>query len=145
MHAPRRRPITGAMACAAAPAEIRLFVCDDAVELRALLRLALESEEGVSVVGEAGSGEGLTEAVLAAGANVVLLDLSMPGVDGLEALPPLRAAAPGLAIVVLSGYERERMEARTLALGADRYLEKHASLEQVRLTVHQVAAERTAP
>ena len=83
----------------------------------------------VDVVGEAADGEGLADAVRDAGADVVLLDLSMPRVDGLEALADLRAAAPELGIVVLSGFEEERMAAKALALGADRYLEKAVGME----------------
>jgi DNA-binding NarL/FixJ family response regulator len=72
----------------------------------------------------------------------VLLDLSMPHVDGVEALADLRAAAPDLGIVVLSGFEERRMAAKALALGADRYVEKAAGMEVVRTTVRAVAAAR---
>ena len=94
------------------------------------------------VVGEAEDGRGLTAAVLAARADVVLLDLSMPRVDGLEALADLRAAAPGIGIVVLSGFDPARMEAKALALGADRYLAKAAGMGEVRATVRAVHALR---
>ena len=69
----------------------------------------------------------------------------MPRVDGLEALAELRAAAPDVGIVVLSGFERHRMAAKALALGADRYLEKAAGMEDVRATVRAVAAGRRGP
>ncbi|MET0687209.1 MAG: EAL domain-containing protein [Solirubrobacteraceae bacterium] len=128
------------------PAErIRLFLCDDAPELRALLRAFLEWGGDVDIVGEAEDGEGLAEAVREAEADVVLLDLSMPRVDGLEALAELRADDPALGIVVLSGFEPSRMAAKALALGADRYLEKAAGMEDVRATVRAVAAGRRGP
>ncbi|MGI8779529.1 MAG: EAL domain-containing protein [Solirubrobacteraceae bacterium] len=128
---------------AAAPADpIRVYLCDDAPALRHLLRSFLEWGGDVAIVGEAGDGEGLTEAVRGAEADVVLLDLSMPRVDGLEALADLRAADPDLGIVVLSGFEPQRMAANALALGADRYLEKAAGMEDVRATVRAVAAGR---
>jgi DNA-binding NarL/FixJ family response regulator len=107
-----------------------------------LLHTFLEFGGDVDVVGEAADGEGLTEAVLASGADVLLLDLSMPRVDGLEALADLRAAAPELGIVVLSGFEEERMGAKALALGADRYVEKAVGMEEVRSAVRAVAAAR---
>jgi DNA-binding NarL/FixJ family response regulator len=66
----------------------------------------------------------------------------MPRVDGLEALADLRAAEPDLGIVVLSGFEQHRMEPKALALGADRYLEKAAGMEEVRAAVRGVAAAR---
>jgi CheY-like chemotaxis protein len=121
---------------------IRVFLCDDAAALRDLLRTFLELGGDVTIVGEAGDGEGLTEAVREAGTDVLLLDLSMPRVDGLEALADLRAAEPELGIIVLSGFEQHRMEAKALALGADRYLEKAVGMEDVRATVRAVAAAR---
>jgi DNA-binding NarL/FixJ family response regulator len=121
---------------------IRAYLCDDAPALRLLLRAYLEWGGDVEVVGEAADGHGLTTAVGEAGADVVLLDLSMPHVDGLEALADLRAAEPDLGIVVLSGFEEHRMAAKALALGADRYLEKAAGMDEVRSTVRAVAAAR---
>ncbi len=130
----------------AAPAErVRVFLCDDAPALRHLLRSFLEWGGDVEITGEAGDGEGLTEAVRDAGADVVLLDLSMPRVDGLEALADLRAALPDLGIVVLSGFEEQRMAAKALALGADRYVEKAAGMEDVRTAVRAVHAARRVP
>jgi diguanylate cyclase (GGDEF)-like protein len=124
--------------------DLRVFVCDDAADLRALVRAALEWEDGVSVVGEAHSGAGLSDAVRAASADVVLLDLAMPDVDGLEAIPVLRGELPGVGIVVLSGFERARMESEALALGADRYLEKAAGLAAMRAAVREVGETRRA-
>ena len=66
----------------------------------------------------------------------------MPGVDGMEAIGALRAADRDLGIVVLSGFERARMEAPALALGADRYLEKRAGMAAVRAAVTEVAGAR---
>jgi CheY-like chemotaxis protein len=129
----------------AAPDPIRVFLCDDAPALRHLLRSFLEWGGDVEIVGEAGDGAGLADAVRDAGADVVLLDLSMPRVDGLEALADLRAVAPDLGIVVLSGFEEQRMAAKALALGADRYLEKAAGMERVRATVRAVHAGRRGP
>ena len=73
------------------------------------------------------------------------MDLSMPRVDGLAAVEHLRAAMPDIGIVVLSGFEKERMLARALAMGADVYVEKRAPLEDIRRTVHEVAAARREP
>jgi CheY-like chemotaxis protein len=122
--------------------QIRVYLCDDAPALRHLLRSYLEWGGDVEVVGESADGEGLTDAVCDADAEVVLLDLSMPRVDGLEALADLRAAAPDLGIVVLSGFEEHRMAAKALALGADRYMEKASGMEEVRASVRAVAADR---
>jgi DNA-binding NarL/FixJ family response regulator len=119
-----------------------VFLCDDSPSLRQLLRAVLESEAGIVVVGEAGDGHGLAEAVRDAGADVVVLDVSMPRVDGLSALTALRAAGADVGIIVLSGREPAATAAKAIALGADRYLKKSDGMEQVRAAVRAVAAER---
>jgi len=120
----------------------RVFLCDDSQELRFLLRTFLEAEGDLAVVGEAGECEDLGRAVHDSAADVVVLDLSMPRSDGLAALPALREAVPDLGIVVLSGFDRGRMAARALALGADSYLEKTCGMDAVRATVRAAATGR---
>ena len=66
----------------------------------------------------------------------------MPRSDGLQALVALRADAPDLGIVVHSGFDRERMAATALALGADSYLEKSCELEDVCAAVRSAATSR---
>jgi signal transduction histidine kinase len=102
----------------------RVLLVDDVADLRFLLRVVLENDGAFHVVGEAG--DGLTAVELAAQLepDVILLDLSMPTMDGLEALPRLREAAPTCAIAVLSGFEGSRIGDSTTALGADAYFEK---------------------
>lgn len=119
---------------------IRIYLCDDVPELRALLRYGLEEDDDLRVVGEAGDARDAIAGVAEHGPDVLLLDLSMPGMDGLEALPLLREASPQTAVVVFSGFAAERMAEPALALGAARYLEKGAPLETVRSTVREVAA-----
>jgi DNA-binding NarL/FixJ family response regulator len=118
---------------------IRIFLCDDVPELRALLRYGLEEDARLEVVGEAGTAEEAIRAVAGLRPDVVLLDLSMPGMDGLEALPLLRVAAPEAAVIVFSGFAADRMRAPALALGAARYIEKGEPLDAVRTAVREVA------
>jgi DNA-binding NarL/FixJ family response regulator len=121
---------------------IRLFLCDDVVELRALMRIGMEEDERIDVVGEAGDAlTGIAE-IARLRPDVVLLDLSMPGLDGLEAIPRILAAAPETKIIVFSGFGAERMEDAALAQGALRYLEKGRPLDAVRAAVHEVADNR---
>jgi DNA-binding NarL/FixJ family response regulator len=120
----------------------RIFLCDDVPELRALLRYGLEEDESLKVVGEAGDAESAVRQVAELQPDVVLLDLSMPGMDGLEAIQLIRAASPETGIVVLSGFSAARLGQTALDLGADRYLEKGEPGEVIRETIRAVAEER---
>src|SRR4051812_50094816 len=82
--------------------KIRVFLVDDVTELRMLVRIALEEDADFEVVGEAANGRDGVEGGAEAQPDVVLLDLSMPDMDGLEAIPLMRKRAPKARIVVLS-------------------------------------------
>jgi DNA-binding NarL/FixJ family response regulator len=117
---------------------IRVFVCDDAPAFRDLLRMALEQDGELMVVGEAEDGDQVRE-IAAARPDVVLLDVSMPGIGGLDALPELRALAPDAGIVVLSSFSAEEKAAAALAAGADRYLDKREPFSRIREVVRELA------
>jgi len=121
---------------------VDVYLCDDVPELRQLLRIILEEDPGVRVVGESGDAEAGIEEIAELQPHVVLLDLSMPGMDGLEALPVIRRVAPGTAVVVFSGFTEARMASLVLEAGADRYIEKGEPLERVREVVREVAISR---
>ena len=106
------------------PGSMSVVLADDVPAVRRLLHYALEASEAFRVVGEAA--DGLEAARLAEDLrpDVVLLDLAMPVMDGLEAIPEIRRRAPGSRIVVLSGFNAARMERSALAGGADAYVEK---------------------
>jgi DNA-binding NarL/FixJ family response regulator len=123
---------------------IRVFLCDDVPELRTLLRFALEEDGEMRIVGEAGDASDGIERITELQPDCVLLDLSMPGLDGLEAIPRIRETSPSTGIVVFSGFAADRMSPTALDLGADRYLEKGESLEVVRVTVREVVEARRA-
>lgn len=124
---------------------VRVFLCDDVSELRTLMRFALEEDIRMRVVGEAGDAETGIVRIAELQPDVVLLDLSMPGIDGLEAIPRIRAVAPATRIVVFSGFGAERMAPAALAQGADRYVEKGEPLDVVRSTVWEVAGPEGHP
>jgi DNA-binding NarL/FixJ family response regulator len=102
----------------------RVVLVDDMAELRAMIRLTLERSGHFAVVGEAGDGRAAIDLAADVQPDVVLLDISMAVMDGLEALPHLRRAAPDATVVMLSGFSEVRLGAEAAAGGAAAYLEK---------------------
>ena len=90
------------------------------------------------VVGEADNGLDGVRLVKELEPDVVILDLAMPGLDGLEALTLMRAVARPPSVIVHSGFGADTMRDRVLALGADQYLEKGGNLSEVRVAVRRL-------
>jgi len=116
---------------------IRVVVVDDDSHLRDLFKMMLELEDGFEVVGEAGDGKAAISRVEECQPDLVMLDLEMPVMDGLEALPRILEAAPRTKVVVVSGFPEESLEARALAAGAAAYVAKGLSVEDL---VQQLAS-----
>ena len=104
-------------------ANCRVYICDDSPEYRMLLRLVL-ADAGATIVGEGADGRDAIEGAAATNPSIVLLDLNMPNVGGLEALPKLREALPDVKIVVLTTSKAVESEKAAMALGADAYVSK---------------------
>lgn len=108
-----------------------VVIADDTEDLRVILRLTLETDGRFVVVGEAGNGADAVATVAEKQPCAIVLDLSMPEMDGFEAIPYLRAASPGIAIAVLSGFAASRMETRAIEMGADIYMEKGLAFDHL--------------
>jgi two-component system secretion response regulator SsrB len=102
---------------------MRLFLCDDNAQYRQLARLALE-KAGHEIAGEAGNGEEALDRAPAAAPDIVLLDLNMPVMNGVDALPRLRATLPRTRIVVLTTGQGPDERRRALEAGADAFIVK---------------------
>lgn len=102
----------------------RVLVVDDADDVRALVRAILGMDGRFCVAGEAADGVAAIEQAQALQPDLVLLDLSMPVLDGLEALPGIRTAAPRAAVVVLTGFAEDSTRAAADEVGATGYLVK---------------------
>src|SRR3954451_10880710 len=100
--------------------------------------MALEQDGELMVVGEAEDGDQVRE-IAAARPDVVLLDVSMPGIGGVGGPPPLRALGPAARIIVLSSFSAEEKAAAALAAGADRYLDKREPFSRIREVVRELA------
>jgi DNA-binding NarL/FixJ family response regulator len=121
-------------------APISVVVCDDVPELRRLARLVLEEGDEMVVVGEASDGREAIQVIEEHQPDVVVLDLSMPEMDGLEAIPIIHQVAPKTEIVVFSGFEEGRVAEVALQLKASRYVRKGAPLEELRDAVRDLAS-----
>ncbi len=118
----------------------RILVVDDVRELRQIFRLMLESDDRFEVVGEAADG---LEAIAKAGElkpDLVLLDIAMPKLDGIAAIPQIHRASPGVKIMVLSGFQTAKLTERALTSCASAFLEKGASSDQIISLVGEVAS-----
>jgi len=111
-----------------------VLVCDDAADMRALLRDALDGDPGLYVMGEAADGDDALRLAMTLQPDVVLLDIGMPGPGADAVVAGLREAAPEAAIVVLSGFGPERLDA-SAAEAIAAHLPKTADLAVVRRTV----------
>jgi DNA-binding NarL/FixJ family response regulator len=109
----------------------RVLVVDDAANLRELLTLLLETEDDFEVIGTASDGEQALAVAQSLQPDIVLLDLAMPVMDGMQALPRLRDLLPESIIVIFSGFEQAALVDEAIALGADAYLEKGASVTEL--------------
>jgi two-component system chemotaxis response regulator CheB len=99
-------------------AEVRVMLCDDSATARTILRRLLEAEPGIRVVHQAADGRAALEALPVARPDVVLLDLEMPVMDGMTALPLILKAAPQAAVIVASALTQRGAKAAIAALAA---------------------------
>jgi two-component system response regulator NreC len=122
--------------------EIRVLICDDHGLVRSGLRLLLEAEADIEVVEEAGSAAEVVRMARMEKPDLVLLDLVMPGIGGLEAMPRIRAAAPDAKILVLSMEDDVSYIRGAFAAGAGGYLLKDVADADLVTAVREVAAGR---
>lgn len=125
---------------AAATRPIRLVLADDEARLRRGLRVLLESDGGIRVVAEAGHGDELLGAVHAHSPDVVLIDVQMPGKDGLAALRELRSRPDPPVSAVLTTFDLDDYVAEALQLGAQGFLLKDSEPEVLVRAVLDLAA-----
>jgi DNA-binding NarL/FixJ family response regulator len=117
-----------------------LLLVDDHHLLRQGLRRGVE-EAGFAVVGEAGDGAEAVRLAEELHPDLVLMDVTMPVLDGIEATRQLRARAPGTRVVILTMHGEEEIVERALRAGAVGYLVKDCTIQQVAETLHTAAGD----
>lgn len=119
----------------------RVVIADDSPDIRLLLRLAIHSDPELELVGEAADGAEAVSLAQALQPDLMLLDLSMPVMDGLEAIPLIRGVAPGTAIIVVSGFLTGETKQHVIDAGAVGYVEKGGDFHELIAYVRKVHLE----
>jgi len=109
----------------------RVVVADDADSLRELLCLLLDTEPDFTVVGLATNGAEAVDVVTRTAPDLVLLDVAMPVLDGIGALPRVRTAVPDARVVIFTGFSEASLRDEVMALGADALMEKGLATGQL--------------
>jgi two-component system response regulator NreC len=122
---------------------IRIVVVDDHAVVRSGLRLLLDAESDMEVVGEAGNAHDAIFEVRAAKPDVVLLDVVMPGETGIEALPQVLQESPGTKVLMLSMQDDPNYVREAFAAGASGYVLKEAVDAEVVAAIREVAAGKS--
>jgi DNA-binding NarL/FixJ family response regulator len=120
---------------------IRVVIADDHTLFAEALALAFRSEPRFEVVGLAGNGREAVELGTSLRPDVVLMDLHMPVMDGIEATRRLRLAAPGTRVVVVTASTSPEDGERARAAGALAYIRKWSSSDELREAVEEAAAD----
>lgn len=118
---------------------LRVVLADDTAEYRLLLRIILEQDGRFEIVAEAVNGAEAVQACEAEQPDAIVLDLAMPVMDGLQAIPRIRECSPETTIVVLSGFARGRLDGEALRRGASVYIEKGEAFAAIVSTLLEVA------
>ncbi len=117
--------------------KIKVLLVDDHAMFREALHIMLDREPDIVVVGELGDGAQIEEAVSRLQPDVVVMDVSMPGINGIEATRTLKAKYPDLQVVALSAYSYKQFTMEMLDAGAIAYVVKSAAGE---LLVHAITS-----
>jgi len=122
---------------------IRVLLVDDHSLVRAGIRSLLEKIPGVEVVGEASDGRAALELARSESPSLVLMDIAMQDLGGLEALPRIIKSFPNVNVVILSAHANEEYVIRALRSGASGYMLKDAAAVELELVIQSVAQNKT--
>jgi len=121
----------------------RVLIVDDHTLLRAGLRALLAQDPDIEIVGEAADGRDAVRAVGQLSPHLVLMDLTMPGMNGIEAVTEIKRRYPEVRILVMTLHKTEDFIHASLRAGADGYILKDATHEELRLAIRSVLQGKT--
>jgi len=117
---------------------VKVLIVDDHAIVRAGLRALLKSEDGMDLVGEATSGEEALQLSQELHPNVIVLDLSLPGMDGIQVTRQIKVEQPEIRILILTVHEDEALLREAINAGASGYIIKHAAESELISAIHSV-------
>jgi DNA-binding NarL/FixJ family response regulator len=118
---------------------LRVLVVDDHPAFRRALTSALRMVKGIEVAGEAGGGREATDRARKDEPDLVLMDLSMPDFDGIEAMRRIHEDRPGLPVVILTAHADPGVEKEAREAGASGFLAKGTALEDIVIVLHEAS------
>ena len=121
---------------------VRILIADDHAIVRQGLKQIVSETSDMAITGEASTGEELLDLVRSQGADVVLLDLAMPGRGGIDTLRQLKKEKPELPVLILSIYPEDQYAVRALRNGASGYLTKEAAPDELVEAIRKAAQGR---
>jgi DNA-binding NarL/FixJ family response regulator len=117
---------------------IQYIIADDHQIFRQGLKFSLSKDKALQCIGEAGNGTELMQLLQTTKPDVILMDLKMPEMDGLEATRQVRELYPDIRIIVLTMYDDENFIIHMLDIGANSFLVKNAEPEEIQMAIHSV-------
>jgi DNA-binding NarL/FixJ family response regulator len=124
-------------------AEIRVLLAEDHTLVRAGIRALLDSFDGITVVGEASDGREAARQARELQPDVILMDIAMPGLNGLEATSRIARTCPGTRVLILTMHSNEEYVVQALRAGASGYLVKEAATGELHRAISSVARGQT--
>ena len=134
---------TGEVTSLAAPRRIRVLVVDDHEMVRHGLATFLQAFDDLELAGEAADGDEALRQCAALRPDVILMDLKMPGLDGVEAICAIRSRFSGVRVVALTSFREEGLVQRALQAGAISYLLKNVSADELAAAIRAAHAGRS--
>ena len=120
-----------------------IYIVEDQTLVRAGLRALLEREADLDIVGEANNGRDAVHAIPALAPDLVLMDLTMPGMNGIEAIHAIKRRNPEIRMLVLTIHRTDEYVHESLRAGADGYLLKDGTHDELRLAIRSVLGGKT--